>query len=88
MQTPDITKAQYVAIVQPVITVAVAFGAPVSDAQSTALIGLAGAFSTALVVADAIIRRGRSNNAAAIATAKVVLDQIEPTPAPAYVPEG
>lgn len=64
MQTPDITKAQIVAIVQPVITCAVAFGAPISEQQTTALLGLAGAISTALVIADAIIRNGRARMAA------------------------
>ena len=60
LDTPDITKAQIVAVIQPVITCAVAFGAPISEVQSAALLGLAGAISTALVIADAMIRRGRS----------------------------
>lgn len=68
MQTPDITKAQIVAFLQPIISVAIAFGAPISDAQQVAILGLAGTLSTALLVADAVIRHGRSKLAATQAT--------------------
>ena len=60
MQTPDITKAQIVALLQPVLTAAVAFGAPLSEAQQAAILGLAGSISIALVIGDAIIRQGRA----------------------------
>lgn len=65
MKTPDITPAQIVAIIQPIITCAVAFGAPISEAQTSALIGLAAALSTALTLGDAIIRNGRARIEAA-----------------------
>lgn len=65
MEMPDITRAQTVALVQAVIAVVVAFGVDLSDAQVTALIGLAGAIAVVLPLADAIIRNGRSRIAAA-----------------------
>jgi hypothetical protein len=57
---PDVTKTQLVALVQAVIAVAAAFGLPISDAQSAALIGLAAAGLVVLPIADAMIRRGRA----------------------------
>ena len=60
METPDITKAQIVALVQAVIAVAVSFGVDLSDRQEAAILGLAGAIAVVLPLADAIIRNGRS----------------------------
>lgn len=60
MQTPDITKAQIIAIVQAIIAVAAAFGLSMSAEQQTAIIGLAGALAVVLPIADAIIRNGRA----------------------------
>lgn len=60
MDMPDVTKIQLVAIVQPAIATAIAFGVPISDAQSVALMGMAGAVSSFLVLADALVRNGRS----------------------------
>lgn len=60
METPDITKAQVVALLQAIIALAVAFGVSLSAEQQTALIGLAGAIAVVLPLADAIIRNGRS----------------------------
>jgi hypothetical protein len=60
---PDVTKAQAIAIVQAVIAVAVAFGVPISDNQSVALLGLAGLIGTVLLGADLGIRRGRAEHA-------------------------
>lgn len=60
METPDITKAQVIAIVQAVLALVVAFGVHLSDKQQTAIIALAGAVAVVLPVADAIIRNGRS----------------------------
>jgi hypothetical protein len=60
---PDTTKAQIGAVVQAVIAVAVAFGAPVTDEQSVALIALAGVIGAVLIGADASIRRERARNA-------------------------
>jgi len=63
IETPDHTRIQMVAIVQAVIAVAIAFGAPISDKQSVALIALAGTLGTVLIGADAAIRRARAQNA-------------------------
>ena len=60
METPDITKAQVIALVQAVIALVVAFGIDLTDEQTTAIIGLAGALAIVLPLADAIIRNGRS----------------------------
>lgn len=60
METPDITKAQVIALVQAVLALVVAFGIDLTDDQTTAIIGLAGALAVVLPLADAIIRNGRS----------------------------
>jgi len=85
MDTPDVTKAQIIAIIQPPVTLAIAFGAPITTAQETALMGMAGAISTALIVMDGLMRRARANNAVAIAQSQVVQAQIEPEPLKPYV---
>lgn len=69
LKTPDVTPAQLVAIVSAIIGVAVAFGAPITDAQSAALVGLAGVVASALLVGDAVIRNGRARVAAAATAA-------------------
>jgi hypothetical protein len=63
LQLPDHTRIQLVAVVQAVIAVLVAFGAPISDQQSVALLALAGVLGTVLIGADASIRRERARNA-------------------------
>jgi hypothetical protein len=63
IQTPDTTRLQLVAIVQAVIAVVIAFGVPINDKQSIALVALAGVIGAALVTADAAIRRERARNA-------------------------
>ncbi len=60
---PDATRVQMVALVQAVIAVVVAFGVPISDQQSVALIALAGVIGTVLIGSDAAIRRERARNA-------------------------
>ena len=63
IQTPDHTRLQLVAIAQAVLAVVIAFGVPITDQQSIALVALAGVIATALVTADAAIRRERARNA-------------------------
>ena len=63
IRTPDHTRLQLVAVAQAVIAVVVAFGVPITDQQSIALVALAGVLGTALVTADAAIRRERARNA-------------------------
>lgn len=61
MNTPDITKAQVVALAQACIAVCVAFGFSLSAQQQSALLGVAAAIAVVLPLADAIIRHGRSS---------------------------
>ena len=63
LSLPDATRAQVVALAQAVIAVAVAFGVPISDQQSVALMALAAVIGTVLIGADAAIRRERARNA-------------------------
>ena len=60
METPDITKAQIVAIIQPFLTLGISFGLPITNAQQAAILGAGGALSGVLMLADALIRFGRS----------------------------
>lgn len=64
METPDFTRAQFVAVVVAALAVATAFGAPITEAQAAAVIDLAEVLAAALVVGDAAIRHGRSRVAA------------------------
>jgi hypothetical protein len=50
--------------VKAAIAVAVAFSVPLSPTQQVAIIALAGTLSTALVAADALIRRARAQHLA------------------------
>jgi hypothetical protein len=72
MKTPDITKAQLLAVVQAVIGLVVAFGAPISDEQTQAIIQLCTALAVTLPLADAHVRNGRAQNAMAISSGKAV----------------
>lgn len=66
METPDITTAQIVAIAQALLGAVAAFGAPVTDAQSVALIALVAVIATVLMHADKGIRKSRNERVAAI----------------------
>lgn len=63
LSLPDTTRVQMVAVAQAVVAAAVAFGVPISDGQSVALVALAGVIGTTLIGADAAIRRERARNA-------------------------
>ena len=63
LDAPDHTKIQLVAVVQAVVAVAVAFGVPITNEQSVALLALAGVLGSVLIGADAAIRRERARNA-------------------------
>jgi hypothetical protein len=58
VKTPDVTKAQVLALMQAAIATAVAFGAPLTDVQQAALMALA--VFVVLVAADVHLRRGRA----------------------------
>ncbi len=64
MQTPDVTKAQIVALVQAAIATAVALGAHVAPATQSELLALAGVLGAVIVAADVLIRRGRQKHLA------------------------
>lgn len=71
MNTPDTTKAQIAALTQAILAVLIAFGVHLTQPQQLALLGLSGVVFTTLVVADAIIRHGRSR---ALAPSQTVAD--------------
>ena len=60
MSTPDITKAQVLAIVQALIGLGAAFGLDVSPAMQSAIVQLCTAALVIIPAADALIRHGRS----------------------------
>lgn len=62
IKLPDTTRAQIVALAQAGLAVAIAFGVPISDAQSVAVIALSTVLGTVLITADAAIRRERARN--------------------------
>lgn len=62
---------------QPILALLVAFGVDLSDVQMAAILGLSGTLSTTLIIADAVIRRGRSKMAAAVESNKVILGGLE-----------
>jgi hypothetical protein len=64
---PNVTTLQIVAIGQAVIALAIAFGLPITDEQSAAIIQLATALAIALPLADAHLRSGRARYYAALA---------------------
>jgi hypothetical protein len=63
IKLPDTTKIQLIALAQAGLAVAIAFGVPISQEQSVALVALAGVLGTVLITADAAIRRERARNA-------------------------
>jgi hypothetical protein len=59
--TPDITKAQVVALVAATIDLAVQFGVELTKGQQSALLAFFGVLAS-IVLADAHIRNGRAQN--------------------------
>jgi hypothetical protein len=59
-KTPDITPAQWTAVVGALIALAAAFGLNISHEKRDALLNVAQVIFPVLVAADAIIRHGRS----------------------------
>ena len=68
MNTPNITTAQVTALIQWILSVVVAFGVHLTEAQSIALVGGASFAAGALHLGDAIIRHGRSRALAPVPT--------------------
>jgi hypothetical protein len=65
LDTPDITQAQVLALLESIVAVAAALGFHLSDSERQALIGLAGVVAAFLMGADAFIRNGRAKASAA-----------------------
>jgi outer membrane biosynthesis protein TonB len=81
---PDITPAQIVAVIGNVIAVAVAFGLHLSKQQEDAILAVAGALGSFLIVGDAHLRGRRALAQATVEAANAVVPP--PPPAPAVVP--
>lgn len=60
MDTPNITKAQIVAVLGAVFGMAAAFGLPVGAETQSAITNLVTVLAPVLIAADAAIRHGRS----------------------------
>jgi hypothetical protein len=73
MKTPDITPAQVLAVIAFILAQCVAFGWIDGTAQQAILSAVGTALPVAWALADAMIRRGRSNVAAAQAHADALL---------------
>ena len=79
MATPDLTKAQLIAVVQAIVAALVLLGKPPGDDVVTAAVAAISALVLIMLpTSDALIRRERARNAVAIADAKRLL-----RPAPA-----
>lgn len=94
LSTPDITLMQKLvgaitALVTAGIGVAKAFGADLTVQQSAALLGLWAALGSVLVIADAVIRHGRSRLLAApIMVLPPTAVETAPTPLGIVTPVG
>jgi len=62
-KVPDITPAQIVAVIANVIAVAVAFGVHIAKEQQIAILALAGALGSILVLSDSHLRSQRAHAA-------------------------
>lgn len=76
MKTPDITPAQIVALVKSVLILLAAFGLALTDKQLDAILALVAlVVPVALVIADAVIRKGRAEMHGKVEMAKVILPE-------------
>lgn len=60
-KTPDITPAQVAAGLKFVVMVLLALGLHINSTDQVTIIGASGFICTAIILADAFIRRGRAN---------------------------
>ena len=63
---PDVTKGQIGGILTAIASAAIAFGAPISQEQSLAIVGIGGAVAATVVGADAHIRGKRAEHIGAV----------------------
>lgn len=73
-KTPDITSAQILALLQPLGSALIVLGVfHITDNQlQVVLLAVSGLLSLVLLIADALIRRGRSKAIAALATPDIM----------------
>ena len=79
MKTPDITPAQVKAALLAIFAVAASLGLPIPNDLQVAVLAVGAAVPSALLIADAIIRYGRSR---AFGSAET-LDRVEQPKKPA-----
>jgi hypothetical protein len=72
LTTPDVTKAQALAIAQAAIAVVVVLGFDLADDVKNAIITLSVALAAALPVSDAVVRQARARNARGITEARLL----------------
>jgi hypothetical protein len=62
LKTPDLTPAQFVAIIGAVLAAAISFSVPISPGERDVILQLASILGSVLFAADATIRHGRSRS--------------------------
>jgi hypothetical protein len=77
--TPDISRAQALAVGQAAVALLVVLGFNVPDDVQTAIIALAAVLGVTLPASDAVLRQSRAKNAVKIAEARV-LDRGDDSP--------
>ncbi len=82
MTTPNITRAQLVALVAGVLQTLLAFGVHLSAFQQHVVLADTGLVAT-LLIADGVIRQARAKNAYAIASAAQLVQTRNTTQTPA-----
>ncbi len=60
MDMPDVTRAQIIAMVQAALGMAIAFGAPITESQSLAVMTLVGVIAAVLIHSDKGLRAARN----------------------------
>jgi hypothetical protein len=69
-QTPDVTRAQQLAIGQAVLAVLAVFGFDLDEDSRQLVLGLAAVLAAALPISDAVVRQARAKNAVDIQVAR------------------
>jgi hypothetical protein len=86
-QTPDVTRAQQLAIGQAVLAVLVVFGFDVDEDARQLVLGLAAVLAATLPISDAVVRQARAKNATNIQAARKDAAADDAAAAPAIAPE-
>ncbi|HEV7495269.1 hypothetical protein [Baekduia sp.] len=75
-KTPDVPRAQQLALGQAIIVVLIVLGFDLSDGTQQTLLGLSAAIGAALPVSDAVVRHGRANNVQELAAVQAETDAL------------